>query len=571
MTSLRGPTAVSSAELTSRLRDRRSTLFSEWLVRHTAVGLSGGLILHTGRWSRFLAHLEAPERPDWLGDLSGTARQSARSGVPLASLLCSLDEEIELILQTAQDAPPELRPALAEARRSGIRALTESYLEAAGVLHSDADQDARVKELEARVSELLILSEVAGLVTTSLSLKDTLDTVARLASRLVGTERASIALRPPGEDHLIMDPEMGHVGTSQEFIRSWRLGVDEGVGGQAFQEQRPIVVEDAHRDSRFDHDLARKEGVRSWIVAPLVAGRESIGLLYALNTHPTRFGPEQVHSLTVLAHYSAVAIQKARVVEDLRQAKSELEAWAAELEARVEARTRELRQAQAQLLRAERQAAIGQLGAGVAHELRNPLGIIKNSAYYVRSKLDGEEKLERHLKIMEKEIARSDRIISALTEFSRSPEPQLQRQPMHHLVAGALEGLQLPEGIELEAQLREVGPVDADAEQLGHAIGSVVENAVQAMSDQGRIQLRLAQAEGWAHLEIIDHGPGIASEDLERVFEPLWTTKTHGIGLGLPLTRARLEAQGGKVGIRSRVGQGTRVTLSLPLAADSPD
>ena len=167
--------------------------------------------------------------------------------------------------------------------------------------------------------QLLAFQEISALITASLNLKQTLDTIVQVTTRLIGTQRASIAIREPGTDYLIMNPHMGHVGTSEEFVQTFRLNIHDGVGGHVMRTQKTYVVRDSLQEPLFNYAPARREGVRAWICAPLVSKGESIGLLYALNEYPTDFTDEQVKLATLLANQAAIAIVNARLFEETEQ------------------------------------------------------------------------------------------------------------------------------------------------------------------------------------------------------------------------------------------------------------
>ncbi len=166
---------------------------------------------------------------------------------------------------------------------------------------------------------LRAFQEISALIATSLNLKQTLDTIVHVTTQLIGTQKASIAIRAPDSDYLVINPQMGHVGSDDEFVLQFRLHVDEGIGGLVMHTQKPYVVSDSACEPLFDYELAQKDGVRAWICAPLVSKGQSIGLLYALNDFPTQFSDEQVKLTTLLAHQAAIAIENARLFEETEQ------------------------------------------------------------------------------------------------------------------------------------------------------------------------------------------------------------------------------------------------------------
>jgi len=273
------------------------------------------------------------------------------------------------------------------------------------------------------------------------------------------------------------------------------------------------------------------------------------------------------------------------VVQDIterKRAEKALKEYSERLEEMVDERTKELRDAQERLLRAERLAAIGQLGASVGHELRNPLGIIKNSAYYVNMKLqDADEKVKKHLGIIEKEIARSNKIISDLMNFARDKKLALQKTQINAIVQDALSRTPVPDTVAVIVKLGgDLPPLMADPSQIEQVFINVIANAAQAMTssnsietrDGGKLEISTRAEDGFVVAEFKDNGCGISEENLDRLFEPLFTTKTKGIGLGLAVSKRVVEAHEGRIEVESEVGRGTVFVIKLPASVNQiPD
>jgi signal transduction histidine kinase len=224
-----------------------------------------------------------------------------------------------------------------------------------------------------------------------------------------------------------------------------------------------------------------------------------------------------------------------------------------------------------ELIRKERLSAVGKLTATVAHELRNPLSAIRNAAYVLREMVGGAGALERPIARIERSIARCDRIVGDLLSFTRVKE--LQRAPVR---AGAwieevLGEQKLPEGVELVHKLTASDrEIDLDSDRMRQVLINLIDNAAQAMHESaghnGERRITVASRETDAYLEIVveDTGPGISSEILSKVFEPLFSTKPAGTGLGLPTVKQIVEQHGGTVEIASELGKGTCVAVRLP-------
>jgi PAS domain S-box-containing protein len=254
--------------------------------------------------------------------------------------------------------------------------------------------------------------------------------------------------------------------------------------------------------------------------------------------------------------------ERARMEEALKE-------YSERLQEMVEQRTRELREAQEQLIRAERLATIGQLGASVGHELRNPLGIISNSVYYLNMKLkDAGEKVKKHLKIMEEEIAISNKIINDLLGFARGRKPILEKAHLNTMVEEALSRSPMPDNVTVITELGgDLPPLMVDANQIEQVFINLILNAAQAMPDGGRLEIATRAGDGVIVAEFKDNGCGIPGENLEKIFEPLFTTRAKGIGLGLAVSKQLVEAHRGTIEVDSQVGRGTTFSVTLPISA----
>ncbi len=255
------------------------------------------------------------------------------------------------------------------------------------------------------------------------------------------------------------------------------------------------------------------------------------------------------------------------------RAEEALKAYSARLEVMVDARTRELQEAQEQLVRREKLAVLGQLAGGVAHELRNPLGAIKNAAYFLNMVLaerQPDSHVQETLEILEKEVGTSERIISDLLDFARAKQPTRRKADLNQVVQAALSRTEIPESVETVAQLdKELPPILADPHQLDQVFGNLIRNGVQAMPDGGRLVVQAGMEDPeWLTVSITDTGVGISEENREKIFEPLFTTKAKGIGLGLALAKTLVEGHGGTIEVQSAVGKGSTFTVRLPLAKE---
>ncbi len=262
-------------------------------------------------------------------------------------------------------------------------------------------------------------------------------------------------------------------------------------------------------------------------------------------------------------------IRERREVEnELRESKERLQGYSKNLEAMVDKRTAALKALQNKLITKEKLAAIGQLSSSVGHELRNPLGVINNSVYYLKMKLKGggEENVLKHLNILSREVGRSNRIISDLLDFSRERALELSHGDINELIGEALSALDIAGNVVVDFDSPgEIPAFSFDADQIHQLIVNLVTNALQAMPDGGRLCIRTGEKDGAVEISFEDSGVGVTTEDITRIFDPLYTTRTRGTGLGLSIVKGIVERHGGTITVESKVGEGTTFIVRLPL------
>lgn len=241
----------------------------------------------------------------------------------------------------------------------------------------------------------------------------------------------------------------------------------------------------------------------------------------------------------------------------------------------LEHMVRELTQAQAELVKREKLATVGQIAASMAHELRNPLGAMHNAVIYLnmaeRQALS--EKGLRHLAVIDSQIERANRIITALLNFAESQPAAPRRVEFPGILESVLVELRIPEGVAVERVIPAgLPPLFADPEQVGVALRNLIENAFLAMPDGGQLTLRAGSTNGrngtapQVQVQVEDTGCGIKAEHLPRLFEPLFSTRTIGVGLGLAVCKKLVEANHGSIAVRSEPGKGATFTVTLPAA-----
>jgi len=252
----------------------------------------------------------------------------------------------------------------------------------------------------------------------------------------------------------------------------------------------------------------------------------------------------------------------ARDVTYRRQAEETLRKYELQEKEHVEA---ELERTREQLVRQTRLATIGQISASIAHELRNPLGCVRNAAFFLKSQVPPEEpKWRQYLDIIERETATADQIIHDLTAMSRGRQPVKRPTDLRTVVVEARSRVAAPPQIRWrDAYQPDPLIVDADAAQLEQVLRNLFANAVQALDGDGTITVKAARTGDYDRILVSDDGPGIAAEDRPRVFDPLFTKRNRGTGLGLTICRQVIERHGGTIEVLDS-DHGTTICILLP-------
>ena len=226
----------------------------------------------------------------------------------------------------------------------------------------------------------------------------------------------------------------------------------------------------------------------------------------------------------------------------------------------------ELEQVQEKLIRAERLAAVGEMASGVGHELRNPLNVIRNCAYLLKMTLaEKDAEAIKTVAVLDKQVDIANKIITDLLDFTRITPPSPVRVDLKILINECLSWITVPSRITVKANLNGSTPVKTDPEQISRVFANIISNAIQAMNTGGELTIETGEDAGFIWIRFRDTGCGIAAANLEKIFEPLFTTKHKGIGLGLAISKRLVEENGGRIEVASREGEGATFTVRLPL------
>ena len=284
--------------------------------------------------------------------------------------------------------------------------------------------------------------------------------------------------------------------------------------------------------------------------------------------------PVEVSSGIVARKGTPAQLSLVRDVSERKTAEQELERYRQNLELMVADRTRELEAAQQELVKREKLAVLGQLTATVSHELRNPLGVIRSSNFYLNRKFKGvDEKQKKHFKRIDEQVTLCDTIVADLLEYTRGRNISIIQQKLSDWMPEVIEQIKESEGIEISMETsHDLPALPHDREKMRRVMINVLDNAIQAVkakaneySDyQPEVSVKTAREEGAVAIRIIDNGIGMDQETCKRAFEPLFTTRARGTGIGLANVKKIIEEHGGRITLKSSPGSGTEMKVLLP-------
>jgi len=224
--------------------------------------------------------------------------------------------------------------------------------------------------------------------------------------------------------------------------------------------------------------------------------------------------------------------------------------------------------AQGHVERSQKLSLVGQVAAGVAHEIKNPLASIKGAADILTDDSTSQEEREEFKEILQNEVKRIDATVGEFLEFARPKPAKLEPMDLSETLRSTLRQMAGPaqrDGVSLATDVEDNVIVDGDKEKLHQLAINLVLNAVQASGEGNTVRVTLRPGDRHARLEVADTGAGIVATDLDRIFEPFFTTRSSGVGLGLAVVKSIVEAHDGRITITSRTGKGTSAVIELPL------
>jgi signal transduction histidine kinase len=446
------------------------------------------------------------------------------------------------------------RPMDEKLSREELRFLeTLSRLACLGVERARHRRAERVRDQEARA-----IASITKAIGGSLDVEAVLAAIGSTARELVGVDRVQIYLGS-GPRHLkvaylggLPHPEL-KVGQALDPVQIGATMLKTATESRAL-----LCVDDWEKDERVNSELARRWGLASALVVPLLARSRLLGLLVLTRTIRCRWSTEQIDLTESFAAQASVALENARLYEDLRRAYDDLKS------------------AQQRIIQTEKMAVAGTFASGLAHEVRNPLNSIGLQLSLLERRFSSlapglAAEMQELTGIIRDEIRRLDALVGDFLLFAKTSRPHFRPVGLDALVDEVIRLLR-PEGRASGVTLRKVRggaalpKIPMDDERIKQVLINLLRNAIEAMPDGGQVTVEVGRIDGKARVVVRDNGPGLP-EGLD-VFQFFVSTKPHGTGLGLPIAQQVVLDHGGEIYAESRHGCGATFTVLLPLRAE---
>lgn len=347
---------------------------------------------------------------------------------------------------------------------------------------------------------------------------------------------------------------------TEEVFKNTKIPLtkESGILARTFLEARTFLVKRAMEDPDTNKDLARRLKVNSFASIPMYAKDKVIGVIEvdnSLDNHPIT--EDDLYLLTLLVHQAGLAFENARLYDF------------------IEKTNKEFKIVRERLIESEKMVAIGEMTSGLAHEIRNPLVSIGGFVRRLHKKFLDDEQAQSYFQVIINEVERLEKILNEMMDFSQDPRGEYREWDLNQIIEEALGLIQreLDDGrIVVEKHWGQIPKVFGDQRQLRHLFHNLFLNSCQAMPNGGQVTIRTfltKEAERtWIACEVRDTGGGIPPELLHNIFNPFFTTKDHGSGLGLSIVHKIITRHQGEVDIDNQPGEGVSFLIKFPLPKD---
>ena len=318
------------------------------------------------------------------------------------------------------------------------------------------------------------------------------------------------------------------------------------------KEMKPIIVKDAVKDPRVSNEFRKALGVNEFVCVPLIAKNEPIGVIVADNVYTAEpISDERVNTLTMFVNQASLAIENAETYKSL------------------EDKIDQLTETQQRLIRSEKLAAIGSMSSYVAHEIRNPLVTIGGFAKTLSRFTFTDAKIKVNIDIIIEEVKHLEKILNNITDFAKPSKPEKIDVQICEIMENTcllMENYFQEKHITLQKKY-ETGVPEApvDPTQIKQVFLNILMNAVESMPDGGKLDVNIESIDGSVKIYIVDAGKGMKQGVLQNIYDPFFTTKPSGTGVGLSVSLKIIEDHGGTIDAISEQGKGTTMLLTLPI------
>lgn len=392
-----------------------------------------------------------------------------------------------------------------------------------------------------------VLRDISVSVHSGMHVKDVLETVVKNSAEALNAMGAIIRVLNL-ETHKL---ELGAAhGLGRKYL-SKGAASQESLITDLYQQDKVIIINDILNDPRVKFPKeAWDEGIRMMLDVPLNLGKDIIGILRFYFSEPKELSDEELGFVVPIAQQGAFAIEKARLIEKQQSQLNQL------------------------ALQTEKLSALGRMAAGIAHEINNPLGGILLFSSNMLKNLPDDSSLHEGLDIIVQETKRCKTIIQGLLEFSRESEPQMELANVNEILEKALMILDNEfrlNYINVEKQLdNEMVETLLDKSQITQVVVNMLLNAIQAIGEEGSVTVQSYTSRNQKNIviEITDTGSGISPENIPKIFDPFFSTKSSGTGLGLAVSYGIIQKHNGQIHTLSDPGKGTQFVIQIPVTHD---
>jgi len=403
-----------------------------------------------------------------------------------------------------------------------------------------------------RNQELATLIEINRMVTSSLDLDAVLKATMRGIREILQVEAGSLVLVDEEADRLIFRATFS---PKQGWVTGRTIQPGKGIAGYVVRSGEPKIVNDVERDPHFSAEVDEEIDitVSAVLCVPLIARDQSIGAIEVINKLNGAFTERDLELLQAMAASVAVAVDNSKLYGELADF------------------TKELERSQAQLVQAEKMAAIGRLAASIAHEINNPLQAIHNSMHLSMHKNLDKDKRFDYLSMAQSEVCRLIEIVQRMLDFYRPSRGGMVSSDIDEVVENVLalahKRLQHSEICVHTSLASDLPPISMVPNQITQVFLNIVINAIESMASGGDLWLTTSLSEDgkWVMIRFQDTGQGISVEQEPNLFEPFYTTKVDGTGLGLAISYGIVERHEGTIEVSSQPGQGATFVVKLPV------